>query len=309
MTMQFEIRQAHRKGKHARWAIIGPSGSGKTYTALKIAKGLTRNGRIIVIDTERGSADNYSDILGDLKFDKVDLPNFSPAMYAECIRYVVDKGYDTVITDSLSHAWAGRGGALEMVDKAVRKSSSGNSFTAWRDVNPVLADLNDVILSSPAHMLVTMRVKQEYVQEKNDKGKTEIRKVGMAPIQREGLEYEFDIVGNMDMNNNMIIDKTRVGFLSGEIYHKPSEALGRKVRDWYDINDPEPDTKYAEVVETIDVPIKQLVSEPSKLQRVGGLMTRKGVSLIEVTNLYGKNPREMGDDELDATIVWLEEKS
>lgn len=306
MTMQFEIRQAHRKGKHARWAIIGPSGSGKTYTALLLAKGLTRNGRIVVIDTERGSADNYSDILGDVKFDKVDLPNFSPAMYAECIKYVVAQGYDTVITDSLSHAWAGKGGALEMVDKAARKSQSGNSFTAWRDVNPVLAELNDVILSAPAHMLVTMRVKQEYVQEKNDKGKTEIRKVGMAPIQREGLEYEFDIVGNMDMSNNMMIDKTRVAFLSGEVYNKPGVALGKQVREWYDGNDPAPDTKYVEVIEE---PIKNLIEEPSKLQRVGGMMKRKNLSLLDLAEAGFENPRGLDDAALDRLLQWLEEKN
>jgi hypothetical protein len=311
---EFEIKEAKREGQWARIALPGPSGSGKTFTALKLAQGLTRNGKIIVIDSERDSAKKYADILGKgVKFDVVNLPNFSPAMYAECIKYVLSKGYDAVITDSISHAWMGKGGALEMVDKAAKKSNSGNTFAAWRDVNPVLAELTDVIMSSKAHMIVTMRTKSEYVMETNEKGKIVPKKIGLAPIQRDGFEYEFDIVANMDMNNNLIIDKTRLPFLNGEVFHKPTEALGKAILEWLDGNDPEPDKpepviEEAKVDTAVVLPAVSSAPNDDRLQRIGGLMKRKGVKLDDVVALYGKNPREMTTEMQDSTILWLEER-
>lgn len=308
--MNFEIKEAKREGQWLRMALPGVSGGGKTLTALKLASGLTRNGKIVVIDTEHGSASKYADLLDDgMKFSVVNLDNFSPAVYAAAIEYVVSKGYDTVITDSLSHAWMGKGGALELVDKAAKKSQSGNTFTAWRDVNPILAELTEVILRAPAHMIVTMRVKSEYVMETNEKGKISPRKIGLAPVQRDGLEYEFDVVGNMDRDNNLVIDKTRIPFLNGEVFNKPGKGLGQKILAWLDGNDPTPERKVEIKIEEPAPALASVTQPDNKLVQIGGLMKRKGVSLDDVVALYNKNPREMTSDEQDATIVWLEGKN
>jgi len=308
--MNFEIKEAKREGQWARIAIPGVSGGGKTWTALQLASGLTRNGKIVVIDTEHGSAGKYADILDDgMKFSVVNLENFSPAVYAAAIEYVVSKGFDTVITDSLSHAWMGKGGALELVDKVAKKSQSQNTFAAWRDVNPILAELTETILRAQAHMIVTMRVKSEYVMETNEKGKISPRKIGLAPVQRDGLEYEFDIVGNMDKDNNLVIDKTRIPFLNGEVYHKPGKELGKRILEWLDGNDPAPLPKVEIKIEEPTQQLQSVTPPNDKLVQIGGLMKRKGVTLDEVVALYGKNPREMTPEQQDATLTWLEGKS
>ena len=315
--MNFEIKEAVREGQWAKMVIAGPSGGGKTFTALQLAKGLTRNGKIVVLDSERGSAKKYAKILGDLKYSVLDLPGFSPETYSGAIKYAVEKGFDTIIVDSMSHSWAGKGGALELVDMAARRSHSGNSFVAWRDVNPLLAEFTDVLLSVPAHVIATVRTKQEYVIVENEKGKKEPKKLGMAPVIRDGFEYEFDISARIDMENNLIIDKTRVEFIHDGVYKKAGFELGRQLRTWYDggepivtvpepyriDNDPiSPGDNSQDTVSVAPIPV------PPKLQRIGGLMTRKGVALPEITELYGKNPREMSEDEKDAVIAWLEVK-
>ena len=52
---------ASKKMAKAKVAMIGPSGSGKTFSALRLARGLTNNGRVGVLDSENNSASLYSD--------------------------------------------------------------------------------------------------------------------------------------------------------------------------------------------------------------------------------------------------------
>ena len=48
-------------------------------------------------------------------------------------------------------------------------------------------------------MRVTMRVKTEWLTEKDEKtGRMIPRKVGLAPVMRDGVEYEFDVCGDLD---------------------------------------------------------------------------------------------------------------
>ena len=97
-----------------RMALSGPPGSGKTYTALKIATAMKCK-TIAVIDTENASAAKYRH---DFNFDVGVLEIFSPLAYVAEIEEAEKAGYDIIIIDSLSHAWDGEGGALEMADKA-----------------------------------------------------------------------------------------------------------------------------------------------------------------------------------------------
>ena len=130
--MTFEFRAASRQQRKGRIGLIGPSGSGKTYTALELATGF--GGRIALIDTENSSSELYADRFA---FDVLNLDTFAPQTYVQAIQAAEQAGYDVLIIDSLSHAWMGRDGALEMVDKATGKSRSGNSFAAWREVTPL----------------------------------------------------------------------------------------------------------------------------------------------------------------------------
>lgn len=232
------FRKATREQAKLRLALIGPAGSGKTYSALAIASEMARlmresgrgQGRIAVLDTECGSAELYAKTF---EFDTMDLTDHSPMNYVEAISMAEREGYDIVIVDSLSHAWMGRGGALEQVDKAVERGG-GNSFSAWRTVTPKHNALVDKILSCKLHLISTIRAKTEYVQEKNDKGKTEIKKLGMAAVQRDGLEYEFTLVGDIDLSNTLKISKTRLDgvVMPGDLFEKPGASLAKKIYTW-----------------------------------------------------------------------------
>lgn len=236
--MQFV--KATKKRSFARVALIGPPGSGKTYSALRIMRGLLPDGaRVAVVDTERGSASKYSDIFD---FDVLELPSFEPDTYVRAIYAAADAGYTALVIDSLSHAWMGKGGALEQVDR--KAGSAGSSFNAWRDVTPMHNRLVDAMLTYPGHLVVTMRVKTEYVVEqvtKNGKTTSVPRKIGLAPVQRDGLEYEFDVVGDLNGENALSITKTRCSALNAAFIEQPGEEMGSALRAWLtDGADPAP---------------------------------------------------------------------
>ena len=222
------FEKATRKQGRLRLALVGPSGSGKTYSALAIATGLGK--RIAVIDTERGSASKYA---GLFDFDQMQLETFHPQRYVDAIAEAGKAGYDVLIIDSLSHAWIGKEGALDLVDSAAKRSKTGSSFNAWRDVTPLHNAMIDSILGSPLHVIVTLRSKVEYVVEKDERtGKSVPRKVGVAPVQREGTEYEFDVVGELDLQNSLTIGKSRCPGLTGTVVNHPGAEFGRVLQDW-----------------------------------------------------------------------------
>jgi hypothetical protein len=225
---QLGFHKATKKASRLRLALVGPSGSGKTYTALQIASNLGK--RIAVVDTERGSASKYSDIFD---FDSVEPERFGPLDYVNLIHMAEQAGYDVLIIDSLSHAWTGIGGALEMVENSSKRGQGGggNSFTAWRDVTPQHNEMVDAIVSARLHVIATMRVKTEYTMESVN-GKMVPRKVGLAPIQRAGIEYEMDVVCDMDQDNNIIVSKTRCPALNGQVFHKRGDQVARILSDW-----------------------------------------------------------------------------
>lgn len=231
--MQF--RKATKKQSRLRLALVGPTGSGKTYTALRIARGM--GGPIAFIDTERGSASLYSD---DFDFEVLELESFHPKTYCKAIKAAEQAGYPVLIIDSLTHAWSGKDGALEQVDKAAKRSQSGNSFTAWRDVTPLHNELVDTILQCKCHVIVTMRSKMEYVLEDNGKGKKTPRKIGLAPVQRDGMEYEFTITADIDTDHNLCVAKTRMRELKGYVEKEAGEELGERIMRWLESGEPEP---------------------------------------------------------------------
>lgn len=243
----------------ARIALIGPSGSGKTYSALAIGQEL--GARVAVIDTERGSASKYASLFA---FDVLPLSDFSPLVYVAAIKAASDAGYDVLIIDSLSHAWMGTGGALAMVDAAAKRDPRGNSYTAWRDVTPLQNQMVDAILAAPLHVIATMRVKTEYVMEKDERtGKMAPRKVGLAPIQRDGMEYEFDLVGDLDANNTLIVSKSRCPALNGAVVPKPGQDVGQTIKAWLSEGAPEPQVAPTQSSAVTPVGASPSVSETS----------------------------------------------
>jgi hypothetical protein len=220
------FRPATKRQAKMRLALDGPSGSGKTYSALAVATAL--GGRIALIDTEHRSASKYAN--DPFKFDELSLETFEPRTYVKAILAAEKEGFDVLIIDSLSHAWAGKGGALEQVD--MRAGVGGNKFAAWRDVTPMHNELVETILRAKLHIIATMRTKTEYAVDKDERGKTTVRKLGLAPVQRDGVEYEFDVVGDLDQQHRLHITKTRCATLDDAIIDKPGEQLAKTLIAW-----------------------------------------------------------------------------
>lgn len=218
-----QIRKAERKKAKLRLGISGASGSGKTWSALEIATGM--GGKIGMIDTEAGRGELYG---SDFEYDIIRLEApYSPDRYIEAIKTFEKAGYDILIIDSLSHAWVGEGGVLSIVDKA-----GANSFTqGWRVGTPKQNALIEALTTSKMHIITTLRVKTEYVVEKNDRGKSEPRKIGLSPVQRDGLEYEFTIF--MDINQEHVAHITKDNTkMYDQQYVKPNKEMGEHLMTW-----------------------------------------------------------------------------
>lgn len=222
------FKAASKAAARLRLGLIGPAGSGKTMTALRIATGL--GGRIAVIDTERGSASLYAGERG-LAFDVNELDTYEVERFTKAIGDAAEAGYSTLVIDSLSHAWAGKGGILEFVDNAGKRNMSGGNFGAWRDATPRHNALVDAILGAPLHVICTLRSKVEYVVE-NVGGRNQVRKVGLQPVQRDGLEYEFTVVGDVTQDHDLVVTKTRAAWLKDAVIREAGEDLGRRLAAW-----------------------------------------------------------------------------
>lgn len=238
-----KFKKAEKKKSKLRLGITGPSGSGKTYSSLRLAKGL--GGKITVIDTEKGSASLYAD---KFEFDVLELtPPYSPERYIDAMNDAVKEGYDIIIMDSISHAWAGEGGILNTKEKM--DARGGNSFANWAKMTPVQERFIAALINCPAHLIVTMRSKQDHVQI-NEGGKTKIQKVGMAPIQRDGFEYELTTVFDIAINHEAETSKDRTGIFTDRIF-KITEETGITLREWLDSGSETIEEK-KEILETID---------------------------------------------------------
>jgi hypothetical protein len=232
---QLTFRTATKEQAKARIALTGPTGSGKTYTALVIGTRLAD--RVAVIDTEHGSASKYAD---EFTFDTLQFSTFEPTALVDALAVAAHGGYEVVIIDSLSHFWSGAGGMLEQVDNAARRAGAGNSFAGWKDVRPMERAMIEALLAYPGHVIVTMRTKTDYVVETDERGRKVPRKIGLKPEQREGIEYEFDIVGDLDYENVLVISKSRAKPLSGLVIRKPGAEFADSVLAWLNAGKPVP---------------------------------------------------------------------
>lgn len=226
---RFTPRPAVRKGQKARLALAGPSGGGKTWTALEAATVLAAGEPVLALDTERGSASLYADYY---KFEVVEWdPPFDPRELATVIKEHADN-YGAIVVDSLSHFWEAEGGTRDIVDAAAARAR-GNSFAGWKEGTPAQNDMIAALLNAPCHIVVTMRSKTEYVLEQDSKGKQVPRKVGMAPIQRAGIEYEMTVTAELDYEHTLLIDKTRCHPLAGKMFKVGHTVeMAETLRDW-----------------------------------------------------------------------------
>ncbi|MDE5770906.1 MAG: ATP-binding protein [Ruminococcus sp.] len=231
------FQKVTREKSKLRLALAGPSGAGKTLSALLLAYGITNDwSKIALIDTEHGRAKFYanrSDFgTGEFLYQEMSAP-YSPDKYISMVKEGAEAvGEDgVVIVDSFSHAWDNEGGVLD-IKSQIAEQPKKNDYSAWADAGKIQNNLVNSVLSANCHTIVTMRAKMAYAMEQNDKGKNVPVKIGLAPVQRENTEYEFDIVLNIARNHiaSASKDTTFLDSWSGVI----TSELGKSLKEWLD---------------------------------------------------------------------------
>lgn len=232
------FRKLEKKQGKIRVALVAVSGAGKTYTALLMAQGIrkammkdgVKDPRIGIIDTENMSAADYAD-----KFDGVlgvaIEPPFTVAKYIAAMKAAVDEGIDILILDSGTHAWSGEGGLLDKKSQLDSRQGT-NQMGNWIPVTADHRQFLSMITHSKTHLIVTFRAKSEYSMEKDERtGKMKPVKIGLGPDQRHGLEYEFQVVFDQQMDHSVMVNKDRTGMFNGAVF-VPTEQLGMDLYAW-----------------------------------------------------------------------------
>lgn len=243
------FQRAERTQLWLRMALMGSTKGGKSFTGLKILTYLCGDNRVAAIDTEHGRLRLYTPApgtqpdpdKGTFRFDSVELDNYDPKIYIEAINEAVKMGYGGLLIDSLTHAWAGEGGVLDQKQKL--DDRGGNSYTNWGKMTPIQNRLIETIMGAPIHIVCTMRSKMDYVMETSSTGKQVPKKVGLAPVQRNDVEYEFDILGMMESGSMRVIGSRCSDLPEGMEIKEPGLELAKTLNSWLGIGAELPLTK------------------------------------------------------------------
>lgn len=259
-----QLRQSERKRAKIKMALQAPSGAGKTFSSLLLAQGLINGdlSKVAIIDTENGSADLYAH-LGN--YNVISLkPPYTSEQYVNAIEVCEKAGMEVIIIDSISHNWD------YLLD--YHSSLAGNSFTNWAKIKPLEKMFMDKILQSNAHIIATMRTKQDYVLNQKD-GKFIPEKVGLKSVQRDGIDFEFTLVFDLNIKHFAVSSKDRTGLFMDKPEFKISSETGKKILDWCNSGS-----------ETAKIPEPQKMSIDEVYQQI-----QECNSISELLKVYNEN--------------------
>lgn len=249
------LKKAQRKKAFLKVGVSAPAGAGKTAGSLLLAYGMMKKKyptlseselweKIAIIDSENGSGELYvnADIggthIGEYLAITLEAP-FTADKYISAIDICEENKVEVIIIDSTTHLWSGEGGLLEKQNTIAAKSKSGNSYTAWREVTPDHNRFVERMLQVGCHVIATIRSKMEYVQDKDENGNTRVRKLGLKPVQRDGMEYEFTVFLDIDENHKAIASKDRTSLLDGKMF-TITPNIGKELMEWLESGTDEP---------------------------------------------------------------------
>lgn len=295
--MALELKKAQRSKAWLKLGLAAPSGGGKTAGALLIAYGMLKEkypklsedeiwGKIAIVDTENGSGQLYvGSEIADTKFGAYNVvtidPPFEVEKYMKALTLCHEAGMEVCILDSITHAWSGEGGLLEQQGTIAKRT--GNSYTAWRDITPQHNAFVNKLLQIPMHVIATIRSKQEYAQEKTDNGKNIVRKLGMEPEQRKGMEYEFTTMLDIDAEHNAFGSKDRTSLFDQKTFHITPD-VGKKMMRWLEIGEDAPPAKVVAVSkDEADTIVDMKARVLAKLKALGGS------SVVEIKQIVSKH--------------------
>lgn len=291
--MGFKVQKAVRERIYTKVALMSPSGGGKTYSALRLATGMKealeklnkKPAKILLANTESARGRYYAN---EFDYDIIDLVEpFHPEQFIDAIDFAIAEGYDILIMDSTSPEWDGKGGCLELQQKA------GGTYQAWGKVTPRHDAFINRLATSPIHLIATMRGKDQYEIEKDDRGKTSVKKLGVGAKQRDGFEYEFTCTFTVDQKTHMAeSQKDNTHIFENDNATLLTEKHGIKLIEWANTSDIEPTqpTKFTDSTVTPEV----LEDDLKTLKKdIVGLCTELGGSqnedLMKIVKKYASN--------------------
>jgi len=167
---------------------------------------------------------------GVFRFEVCELADRTIEGYVAALEAAAQAGYDVLIIDSLSHGWQE---LLQEVDRLAKARFSGNTWAAWSEGTPKQRRLVDAILDWPGHVIATIRSKTEWNQQQDEKtGRLKPVRIGLAPEQGKGIEYEFDLLVELSADHVSTVIKDRTGKFQDKVIEKPDEAFGRALAEW-----------------------------------------------------------------------------
>lgn len=265
-----EIKTSSRSDVKVKIALTGLAGSGKTYSSLLLARGLCSSwDKVCLIDTENGSSNLYAH-LGPFKVMTLDAP-FSPEKYVQALLKCKEAGIDVVIIDSISHCW-------EFLLQA-HASLAGNSFTNWGKITPRHDSFVQSILQTEMHVIATMRTKTGYVLNQIN-GKYVPEKLGLRTIQRDGIDYEFTALFELDPNHRASVTKDRTSLFPKDKSLVIDTSTGSMLLGWCN---PEQDELAVRIHETKSISELMLLysSNPKSQKTHADVYKQKQLDLRE----------------------------
>lgn len=283
------FQKAVKEKAKLRFAIYGLSGGGKTYTSLRIATGFSTylNKRIAFIDSER-SASLYADVFD---FDVLELDKLDIDSYVQAINTAEKNNYEILVIDSLSHAWCE---LLMEVDAIAKAKYRGNTFAAWNEGTPKQKKLINTIIRFNGHIIVTMRANTEWESSTNDGGKSRPVRVGLKHEQGKNIEYEFSLLGSIDQDHILHIQKDRTSKFQDKLITKPDEEFGIELIKWLETGAEKKQETYTQKTQSRIALIKE-----GKLSKDGQIIPYNKDTLTRIKNKL--------NEDLNTKLVSMEE--
>ena len=233
MVFTPEFREVTRAQAKASVVIGGLAGKGKSGLALSMAYVLADEdwSSVCALDTENKSLSLFEGIPSHLgvpfgKFLWYNLQRthgYRPTHYLAAKEAAIARGAKAFVQDSITHAWTGPGGILQLVNEKEASTRGLNNFSAWGE--PEVAheknSMYEMIRDLSIHIICTVRMKEKHVQKDS-----KILSLGEQQIQMPDLKYEPDLVLEMVEAGNTrgkapkaIVRKSRYAiFDEGETY-------------------------------------------------------------------------------------------
>lgn len=280
-----QLQTATKKKQKARVALQGPSGAGKTYSALLMAYGLCSDwSKIVLIDSEKGSGSLYSH-LGPYNTILLS-PSYTPEKFEDALELAQNAGKEVIIIDSLSSEWDGWGGIVQTL------SAEQDNLSGLSEVLPRHHLLMYAIELCSCHVIATLRTKEDYVLVERN-GRKVPEKVGLKPIQHQGITYDFNTVLNLDMQHKATASKDRTGLFTEESFQITVET-GARLLKWC-----------MEGERPVPMDLLQMMASCSTTHELDCLLVRTNIEDSPTLNAFIQRRQELEEQGQDPLIFSL----